>query len=534
MQQKQKIRSSGHTAQVNGATVPHATNGAVISHDELPPHDEDAERALIGCALLNPALLLKELANVKEELFYDLRHKNVWRVIRAMNARRKAVDLVTLASELKKTNEAEDCGGLAYVTALQDAPATPTNWHYYFEIVRDRFTFRKALEVCTEHALRAKEWQGDAHSFMQGIGSDLETLTALQRTGEKPVLEVMSADDLKQYEAPQHLRLIGDNEVCMGYEGISIVAGPGSSGKSLAVAAAALAGAIGPSVSWFKRPVHRQFKTLILQAENGKSRLKFQIERMMELHPKHAKAIRENIFFSAPPEGGLAFHRPEFRAAVRREVERLQPSLVVLDTWAQVAAEDAAREVMEKLGEIRSCFPSGDDCPALMIVAHTSKPRPEQVRKGRALSFLVSGSVALINAARCVHMILPWSEDLEDDRIYFACPKLNNGQMYGASVWKRRLGTFFEHDADTDPKNWGDDDKPSKEDERAVTKEMITQAFGSESVLKKAAIAKRMKEKFGVPDSTTYAALPGGTRGYLSDCLEVTKEGWIQIKKESK
>ena len=37
---------------------------------------------------------------------------------------------------------------------------------------------------------------------------------------------------------------------------------------------------------------------------------------------------------------------------------------------------------MDKLAEIRSCFPSGEDCPGLVIVAHTKKPRSEDVRRG--------------------------------------------------------------------------------------------------------------------------------------------------------
>lgn len=60
--------------------------------------------------------------------------------------------------------------------------------------------------------------------------------------------------------------VVGDNEICMGYDGVVVMAGPGSSGKSLCTAALALAGAIGKG-TWMGRKIHRKFKTLISQAD---------------------------------------------------------------------------------------------------------------------------------------------------------------------------------------------------------------------------------------------------------------------------
>jgi hypothetical protein len=339
----------------------------------------------------------------------------------------------------------------------------------------------------------------------------------------RPKLKIWRAKDILKHEVPQHLALVGDNEICMGYDGVVVMAGPGSSGKSLCTAALALAGAIGKG-TWMGRKIHRKFKTLIIQAENGITRMKKEVEALCANHP--GVNIHDQIFFSEPPEGGLPFHNGEFRTAVRRAVAELQPDLVVIDPWSQVATEDAAKEVVDKLAEIRSCFPAGDQCPGLLIVAHTKKPRAGEVHRGRSLTSLVSGSVALPNTARCVYVLLPWSEDPEDSRIYWCCPKLNNGEMYAASVWHRKFGTLFDHDEDTNPLDWG---KEFENDEaQAITFTDLKNAFGEQAFLTRAALVRRLVANTECSDKTAYRAI--GTGGYLAQYLKKDDGGSLTLK----
>jgi hypothetical protein len=270
------------------------------------------------------------------------------------------------------------------------------------------------------------------------------------------------------------------------------------------------------------RKVHRKFRILILQSENGARRLKAEVAAMAHKHPE--LALGEHLFISNPPEGGLPFHKPQFRAWVREQIERVKPDLVVIDTWAAVATEDAAKEVVEKLVEIRTTFPAGDDCPGLLIVAHTKKPRADEVRKGRALAFQVAGSIALVNTARCVFMLLPWTEDPEDDRVFWACVKLNNGQMYPASVWHRRFGSEFVHDPKTNPKDWG----RTEDDQSAISAEKLVACFGKDAELRTGELVKRLAKTTGCGESTAWRAV--GEDGYLRCLVQRTGHGKLRLK----
>ncbi|HEV2692079.1 MAG TPA: DnaB-like helicase N-terminal domain-containing protein [Verrucomicrobiae bacterium] len=497
-----------------------------VAKDALPPHDDASERAALGCVLLEADRSANEqealLGQLGTPLFYDQRHRVIFPAMVNIRMENHALDPVTLVSFLKDKKQLADAGGFEYVSNLVEAAPSVWNFPTYLATLREKALRRWMLSKqnrLTELAHATEITPEQLRAEFSEIYDQSERIGGTTR----PRLKIWRAKDIIKHEVPKHLALVGDNEICMGYDGVVVLAGPGSSGKSLCTASLALAGAIG-SGTWMGRKIHRKFKTLIIQAENGITRLKKEVEALCENHPK--VDIHGHIFFSEPPEGGLPFHSPEFRNAVKRAISELQPDLVVVDPWSQVASEDAAKEVVDKLGEIRSCFPAGDQCPGLLIVAHTKKPRAGEVHRGRSLTALVSGSVALPNTARCVYVLLPWSEDPEDRRIYWCCPKLNNGEMYAASVWERRFGTLFQHDGQTNPLDWG---KEMENDEaQAITLTDLKAAFGDQAHLTRAALTRRLMEKTDCSSATAYRAIQKG--GYLAQHMETTDEGWFKIK----
>ena len=501
---------------------------AVVNTDKLPPHNQAVERAALACVLeaADQGSLPETdalLSQLRPALFYCVAERDIFFSMTQLRMEEHACDRITLATKLK-VDKAE--GAIPTMVSLHEFATSVLNFPEYLRQLRElalrRWTLDKSAklgELASADALTADKLQdefAELYDKSQRIGGSTR-----QR------LKVWRVADLLKYEPPPHLKLVGGNEINMGYEGVCVVAGPGSSGKSLCVASLALGGAIGSGL-WMGRKIHRRFKTLIVQAENGTGRLKGEVTAMIQNHPKYAEEIGDSVFFTDPPEGGLPFHHPDFRSAIRRAIDEYEPDLVVIDPWSQVAAEDAAKEVVDKLNEIRSCFPAGEKCPGLLIIAHTKKPRPEDVRKGRGLTYMVSGSIALPNTARCVYVLLPWSDDMVDDRLYFACPKLNDGEMYAPTVWRRRFGTFFEHDEKTDACEWGRSDED--DGRRAITEEQLRECFDGKTEMFTREIVKQLKARFKHSDSTCYRALSDSDEGYLRAHLMRSGTGRMKLK----
>lgn len=492
-----------------------------FNQDQLPPHDEKAEIGLVGCMILagvegSQAQVDAILEGTRAGLFYCHFPKSVWEVIRSMRAQGNAIDTITLGHELRAKEFHHD--SIRQVLAWIDEVPSSLNWPYYRDILAELLKRRKILKLASDAAEMARDKTLDPSGLRADIASILEGV-ASEGNAERPRLVIRRSSERLEYQPPPGVDLIGSAEIRKGTEGVAILAGPGSSGKSLMVGTLALAGAIG-SGTWMGRKVHRKFKTLIIQGEVGPTRLKLQIEQFRRLHP--TADIEGSIFYSDPPEFGFAIDDALFWRELAKTVKDIQPDLVVIDPISHLSVEDQASEVMNAIRIIRQSVGVGDDAPGILLVAHTKKPRSEEAMRGRNLANIVSGSVAWVNTSRCTYLCVPFdADDIEDDRIYFATPKLNDGPNYAPTVWHRRFGTFFEHDPNTDPRMWGREktDDERAQDRQRISLEDLEAAFGDRPGMKRAELVRALVAA-GHDEATCYRATKEPD-GYLMKHLHV-------------
>lgn len=120
-----------------------------------PPHDLDAEEALLG------AMLLSDDARVGCDPadFYKPAHGHIAAAISTLAGRGDPVDPVTVADELRRTHLIDVCGGPAAIVALQAAAGPISSAAKYARIVAGHARMRRldaaAQEVRNAVALRA-------------------------------------------------------------------------------------------------------------------------------------------------------------------------------------------------------------------------------------------------------------------------------------------------------------------------------------------------------------------------------------------
>ena len=354
---------------------------------------------------------------------------------------------------------------------------------------------RETLRLTT--AMNTAALAGDMEK-VDALRRQLDTLRRKAAAGHAaPLIEVFTPSQCKAYVPPAGYTLAGENHIFRG--GLAVIAGPPGCGKSRVLHSLALAGARG-SGEWMGLTVHRQFRTLIIQCENGRVRLRDEFAEF------DAPGMDESIRISAPPDGGLAFDDPEFRDALRRLYEEFPADVVAIDPWSQVAKDDKGKDYRAALLAIRECFPGGDCAPAIIIIAHTRKPREDERSSGRTLLNVIAGSFILGAAARAAFVLQNGSTDTEDDRVVWTPCKNNDGQLGPRTAWHRRNGLFVPcPDFDWQEFDGGDGKSRSK-----VTAADIAAVFTDGKPLTKSEAAGKLEELTGVSRATAFRYLKPG------------------------
>lgn len=114
------------------------------SGEPLPPHNTDAEEALLGSLLIDRDAIAPIAAFLRPEDFYRERNALIYGAMLALHQRGEPVDIVTLSDELRRTERYEAAGGLAYLTSLLTVVPTSLHAERYARIV-ERAAVRRRL-----------------------------------------------------------------------------------------------------------------------------------------------------------------------------------------------------------------------------------------------------------------------------------------------------------------------------------------------------------------------------------------------------
>ncbi len=141
--------------------------------ERIPPHSIDAEKSVLGAAMLSTEALLDVVETVKERDFYDANHREIFKAIVDLNAKNSPVDTITVSEELKRRGTLEMVGGRAYLGALSSEIPTTANAEEYAKIVAEKSSVRKLIETASDVAAKGYEGSMEATTLLdyaeQGI-----------------------------------------------------------------------------------------------------------------------------------------------------------------------------------------------------------------------------------------------------------------------------------------------------------------------------------------------------------------------------
>ena len=116
----------------------------------IPPHDIEAEQAIIGSMLTDKDAVIAAVEVLQEQDFYREDNKIIYSAILNLYNRAEPIDIITLKSELKSMGKFEAVGGLEYIVQLPDKVPTTSNVEQYIKIVEEKSMLRALIKTADE------------------------------------------------------------------------------------------------------------------------------------------------------------------------------------------------------------------------------------------------------------------------------------------------------------------------------------------------------------------------------------------------
>ncbi len=122
----------------------------VSSAERVPPHNLEAEQALLGAMFLSPEAAEETLNKVKAQDFYRPAHSVIFTAMEYLSSHGQPIDHVSVADRLESTKELERAGGKPYLLDVTGAVPTAANSPRYAEIVKRTAMLRQLIGAATE------------------------------------------------------------------------------------------------------------------------------------------------------------------------------------------------------------------------------------------------------------------------------------------------------------------------------------------------------------------------------------------------
>ncbi len=155
--------------------------------EKIPPHDDEAEQAVLGSMLTDKDAVVAAIEILKSEDFYRSDNSTIYEAVLNIYGKGEPIDIITLKDELTAMGKLEAVGGLEYLANLPEKVPTTANVDKYVKIVEDKSLLRSLIKTANE---------------LINLGySQTEEIENIMDNAEKKIFDIMQRKSQKGYES---------------------------------------------------------------------------------------------------------------------------------------------------------------------------------------------------------------------------------------------------------------------------------------------------------------------------------------------
>lgn len=152
---------------------------------KIPPHDIEAEQAILGSMLTDKDAVSDAIEVLKPEDFYRDDNKYIFEAIINLYNKGEPIDIITVKAELTSMQKFEAVGGIEYLAILPDKVPLVANAEKYIKIVEEKSILRQLIKTAVE---------------IEGLGyAQNEEIDYVMDQAEKKIFDIMQGKNQKGY-----------------------------------------------------------------------------------------------------------------------------------------------------------------------------------------------------------------------------------------------------------------------------------------------------------------------------------------------
>lgn len=172
--------------------------------DRKMPFSLDAEQAVIGSVLIDPASLDIVTGIISSDDFYLEEHRSIYSAMQGMYLKSRSIDVVTLVDEIVHQGVYDEAGGKEYIRLISESVPTASNVRDYANIVRDKSVLRALIAACEEVTEAAYTEEEDVQRLVEMAESKIYAIA--EQKENKNFVHIKEAL-VKVYDNLQQLRV---------------------------------------------------------------------------------------------------------------------------------------------------------------------------------------------------------------------------------------------------------------------------------------------------------------------------------------
>jgi replicative DNA helicase len=264
----------------------------------IPPHNLDAERAVLGAMLLEGREGLPRVIEIlRPHDFYTEAHRAMFETMLRLFDRSEPVDLITLSEELRRSDQLDFVGGPAALALLVEQASIAAHLMSYATIVRDMAVLRELIQTSTQIITQAFDAKEEVQTVVDDAERRIFSLAERRLEGSALPVNRILKDTFEHierlYERKEHV-----TGVATGYEKLDLETSGFQPSDFIIIAARPSMGktAFALNIAQFAG-VHLHKKVLVLSLEMSAQQL---VQRMLCSEAKvDSQAVRTGYLTSA-------------------------------------------------------------------------------------------------------------------------------------------------------------------------------------------------------------------------------------------